>query len=100
MINERNFREIIDKVMYDYDDFTKEEYNALVLEVAEMFLTELISCKNLENKIIESLGEDKGEELIEEMAMIPIDSDIMDGTFDPDIKIRIEALLATYDTLD
>lgn len=99
MIDAVNFREMMDKILYEYDEFTKEDYYTLLLEVSEMFLTELISMKNIEDRIIETLGPNKGEELIQDLAEIELDSDIMDGTLDPDIKIRIEALFATLDSI-
>ena len=48
--------------------YSKEDLHDLFLEMTERYLTELLSSMNYEKAIIESLGEEKGNEVIEKVA--------------------------------
>ena len=48
--------------------YSKEDLHDLFLEMTERYLNELLSTMNYEKAIIESVGEEKGNEIIEKVA--------------------------------
>ena len=62
------FRSTVEKIMNNPESYTKEELHDLFLEMTERYLTELLSTMNYEKAIIDSLGEEKGNEVIEKVA--------------------------------
>lgn len=62
------FRNTIEKIMNNPESYTKEELHDLFLEMTERYLTELLSTMNYENAIIDSLGEEQGNAVIEKVA--------------------------------
>ena len=62
------FRSTVEKIMNNPESYTKEELHDLFLEMTERYLTELLSSMNYEKAIIDSLGEEKGNEVIEKVA--------------------------------
>lgn len=62
------FRNTVEKIMNNPESYTKEELHDLFLEMTERYLTELLSSMNYEKVIIDSLGEEKGNEVIEKVA--------------------------------
>ena len=62
------FRNTVEKIMNNPESYTKEELHDLFLEMTERYLNELLSTMNYEKAIIDSLGEEKGNEVIEKVA--------------------------------
>ena len=62
------FRNTVEKIMNNPESYTKEELHDLFLEMTERYLNELLSTMNYEKAIVESLGEEKGNEVIEKVA--------------------------------
>lgn len=62
------FRNTVEKIMNNPELYSKEDLHDLFLEMTERYLTELLSSMNYEKAIIESLGEEKGNEVIEKVA--------------------------------
>ncbi len=62
------FRNTIEKIMNNPDSYSKEDLYDLFLEMTERYLSELLSTMNYEKAIIESLGEEKGNNVIEKVA--------------------------------
>lgn len=62
------FRSTVEKIMNNPESYTKEELHDLFLEMTERYLNELLSTMNYEKAIIDSLGEEKGNEVIEKVA--------------------------------
>ena len=69
------FRKTVEKIVNNPELYSKEDLHDLFLELTERYLNELLSTMNYEKAIIESLGEEKGNEVIEKAA-----------TSDPDIN--------------
>lgn len=62
------FRNTVEKIMNNPELYSKEDLHDLFLEMTERYLTELLSSMNYEKAIINSLGEEKGNEVIEKVA--------------------------------
>ena len=72
------FRNTVEKIMNNPELYTKEELHDLFLEMTERYLTELLSSMNYEKAIIDSLGEEKGNEVIEKVATSNPDINALD----------------------
>ena len=68
MLNEGNFREKLLSMIDEPDAWSKEDYHSAFLDMTERFLYELIASTGYENAILDRLGEDEGEALIEKIA--------------------------------
>ena len=89
------FRNTVEKVMNNSESYSNEDLRYLFLEMTERFLNELLSTMNYEKAIIESLGEEEGNKVIEKAAISnpvinAVDSD--NGKED-EIEYRITNLL-------
>ena len=62
------FRNTVEKVINNPELYSKDDLRYLFLEMTERYLNELLSTMNYEKAIIESLGEEKGNEVIEKVA--------------------------------
>lgn len=69
MLNEGNFREKLLDMVNNPDPYTKEQYYEAFLEIAEKYLGELVSTLTFEKSIISKCGKEKGEALIEAIAV-------------------------------
>ena len=69
MLNEGNFREKLLDMVNNPDPYTKEQYYEAFLEIAEKYLDELASTLTFEKSIISKCGKEKGEALIEAIAV-------------------------------
>lgn len=89
------FRNTVEKVMNNPELYSKEDLQDLFLEMTERYLNELLSTMNYEKAIIESLGEEKGNEVIEKVATSNPDINSLDqvNSREEDIKIKIINLL-------
>ena len=88
------FRNTVEKIMNNPELYSKDELHDLFLEMTERYLTELLSTMNYEIAIIESLGEEKGNEVIEKVATSnPVINavDHINGK-EEDVKIKIANL--------
>ena len=68
MLNEGNFREKLLSMIDEPDSWSKEDYYSAFLDMTERFLYELTASTGYENAILDRLGEDEGEALIEKIA--------------------------------
>ena len=89
------FRNTVEKVMNNSESYSNEDLRYIFLEMTERFLNELLSTMNYEKAIIESLGEEEGNKVIEKAAISnpvinAVDSD--NGKED-EIEYRITNLL-------
>ncbi len=89
------FRNTVEKVMNNPELYSKEDLQDLFLEMTERYLNELLSTMNYEKAIIESLGEEKGNEVIEKVAISNPDINSLDqvNSREEDNKIKIINLL-------
>ena len=62
------FRNTVEKVMNNSESYSNDDLRYLFLEMTERFLNELLSTMNYEKAIIESLGEEEGNKVIEKAA--------------------------------
>ncbi len=69
MLNESNFRENLLDMVNNPDPYTKEQYYEAFLEITEMYLGELASTLTFEKSIINKCGKEKGEAIIEAIAI-------------------------------
>ena len=67
--------------------------------MTEEFLVELIAAKSLEKKIIDELGEEEGDKVLNEISQTSIYPDLIEDSMDIDIKVRIEALMETVERM-
>ena len=88
------FRNTVEKIMNNPESYTKEELHDLFLEMTERYLNELLSTMNYEKAIIDSLGEEKGNEVIEKVATSNPDINDLDRVNgeEEEIKIKIDNL--------
>ena len=95
------FRNTVEKIMNNPELYSKEDLHDLFLEMTERYLNELISTMNYEKAIIESLGEEKGNEVIEKVATSNPDINALDHTNgrEEDVKIKIINLFAAFDKM-
>ena len=88
------FRNTVEKIMNEPESYTKTDLHDLFLEMTERYLTELLSSMNYEKAIIDSLGEEKGNEVIEKVATSnpEINEVDRDNGEEEEIKTRIANL--------
>ena len=99
MINDANFREVVDQILNNYESYSKDDFYNLLLEMTEEFLVELIAAKSLEKKIIDELGEKEGDKVLNEISQTSIYPDLIEDSMDIDINVRIEALMETVERM-
>lgn len=89
------FRNTVEKIIDHPELYSKEDLHDLFLEMTERYLNELLSTMNYEKAIIESLGEEKGNEVIEKVATSNPDINALDyiNGAETDKKIVIRNLL-------
>lgn len=89
------FRNTVENIMNNPELYTKEDLHDLFLEMTERYLNELLSTMNYEKTIIEFLGEEKGNEVIEKAATSNPDINALDlvNGAETDKKIVIRNLL-------
>lgn len=95
------FRNTVEKIMNNPESYTKEELHDLFLEMTERYLNELLSTMNYEKAIIDSLGEEKGNEVIEKVATSNPDINELDNINgnEEDIKNKITNMFNTLERL-
>ncbi len=82
------FRNTVEKIMNNPELYSKEDLQDLFLEMTERYLTELLSSMNYEKAIIDSLGEEKGNEVIEKVATSNPDLNTLDSSNGEEEEIR------------
>lgn len=90
------FRNTVEKVMNNPELYSKEDLQDLFLEMTERYLNEMVSCLNYERALINELGEEEGNQIIEQIAtsnpsVRSLDSD---NAAEPEVRERIENLLS------
>ena len=69
MLEQGDFLDNLYGMLKNPENYSKEQYHEAFLELTERYLNELISNLNTENELIQQLGEEKGSQLIEIMAI-------------------------------
>lgn len=100
MSNNR-FRSTVEKIMNNPELYSKEDLHNLFLEMTERYLNELLSTLNYEKVILESLGEEKGNEVIEKVATSNPEINVVDGDNgdEEDVKNKIINLFNVIERL-
>ena len=95
------FRNTVEKIMNNPEKYSKEDLHDLFLEMTERYLNELLSTMNYEKAIIDSLGKEKGNEVIERVATSNPDINELDSinSEEEDIKNKIINLFNTIEKL-
>ena len=90
------FRNTVKKVMINPELYSKEDLQDLFLEMTERYLNEMVSCLNYERALINELGEEEGNQIIEQIATSnpSVSSLDSDNAAEPEVKERIENLLS------
>ena len=90
------FRNTVEKVMNNPELYSKEDLQDLFLEMTERYLNEMVSCLNYERALINELGEEEGNQIIEQIATTnpSVSSLDSDNAAEPEVKERIENLLS------
>ena len=90
------FRNTVKKVMNNPELYSKEDLQDLFLEMTERYLNEMVSCLNYERALINELGEEEGNQIIEQIATSnpSVSSLDSDNAAEPEVKERIENLLS------
>lgn len=99
MINEGDFRERVNDMIYNPNSYTKEDYYEAFLEMNERYLDELISTINLENAVTDGMDEENANKILKDIATSdPILNDI-EGTnmFEPD---QVEVIFNLMDYIN
>ena len=90
------FRNTVEKVMNNPELYSKEDLQDLFLEMTERYLNEMVSCLNYERALINELGEEEGNQIIEQIATSnpSVSSLDSDNAAEPEVRERIENLLS------
>ena len=90
------FRNTVKKVMNNPELYSKEDLQDLFLEMTERYLNEMVSCLNYERTLINELGEEEGNQIIEQIATSnpSVSSLDSDNAAEPEVRERIENLLS------
>ena len=90
------FRNTVEKVMNNPELYSKEDLQDLFLEMTERYLNEMVSCLNYERALINELGEEEGNQIIEQIATSnpSVSSLDSDNATEPEVRERIENLLS------
>ena len=90
------FRNTVEKVMNNPELYSKEDLQNLFLEMTERYLNEMVSCLNYERALINELGEEEGNQIIEQIATSnpSVSSLDSDNATEPEVRERIENLLS------
>lgn len=68
MLNDEFFRQTLEDIINNPDNYSKEELYEAFLDMTERYLNEMVSSMNLENALTEGLGKESADELIEQIA--------------------------------
>ena len=68
MLNDEYFRQTVEDIINNPDNYSKEELYEAFLDMTERYLNEMVSSMNLENALTEGLGKESADELIEQIA--------------------------------
>ena len=68
MLNDEYFRQTLEDIINNPDNYSKEELYEAFLDMTERYLNEMVSSMNLENALTEGLGKESADELIEQIA--------------------------------
>ncbi len=68
MINDEGFREIVEDIINNPDNYSKDEIHEAFMDMTERYLNEMITTMNLERTITEGFGKKRAEEILEEIA--------------------------------
>ena len=68
MLNDEYFRQTVEDIINNPDNYSKEELHEAFLDMTERYLNEMVSSINLEKALTEGLGKESADELIEQIA--------------------------------
>ena len=68
MLNDEFFRQTVEDIINNPDDYSKDELYEAFLDMTERYLNEMVSSMNLENALTEGMGKESAAELIEQIA--------------------------------
>lgn len=68
MLNDEFFRQTVEDIVNNPDNYSKEELHEAFLDMTERYLNEMVTSMNLENALTDGLGKESADELIEQIA--------------------------------
>ena len=68
MLNDEYFRQTVEDIINNPDNYTKDELYEAFLDMTERYLNEMVSSMNLENALTEGMGKESADALIEQIA--------------------------------
>ena len=68
MLNDEYFRQTVEDIINNPDNYSKDELHEAFLDMTERYLNEMVTSMNLENALTEGLGKKSAGELIEQIA--------------------------------
>ncbi len=68
MLNDEFFRQTVEDIINNPDNYSKDELYEAFLDMTERYLNEMVSSMNLENALTEGMGKESADELIEHIA--------------------------------
>ena len=95
MINDGMFRILVEKIIDNPDDYSKDDIYIAFLEMTERYLIEMITTSSLEKALTEGMDEEDAAECIEEAMSSNPDVRELDWTNaqEPDIRLIIKNLM-------
>ena len=68
MLNDEYFRQTVEDIINNPDNYSKEELHEAFMDMTERYLNEMVTSMNLENALTEGLGNESADKLIEQIA--------------------------------
>lgn len=68
MLNDEFFRQTVEDIINNPDNYSKDELYEAFLDMTERYLNEMVSSMNLENALTKGMGKKSADELIEQTA--------------------------------
>ena len=79
MLNDEFFRETVEDIINNPDNYSKEELHEAFLDMTERYLNEMVTTINLENALTENMAEKEIEELLFNIQQGNPDTDELDA---------------------
>ena len=79
MLNDEYFRQTVEDIINNPDNYSKEELHEAFLDMTERYLNEMVTTTNLENALTENMAEKEIEELLFNIQQGNPDTDELDA---------------------
>ena len=95
MINDGIFRVLVENIIDNPDDYSKDDIYIAFLEMTERYLIEMVTTSSLEKALTEGMDKEDADKCIEEVVSSDPDVEELDikNAEEPDIRIIIKNLM-------